>query len=114
MAVIFYWSNRGSPAKRPVHGVHSDVDISVPAGVVSMTVSGKPDKIAWPVPLGRSKGSEHWSVVDTTGAQPVLVVDSALVPLPDPDAKMKTDLQNLPPTPLRDILVAWLTDRGVS
>jgi hypothetical protein len=95
MAVIFYWANKSPPKARPIYGVHPDANIEVPDGVVSMAVSGAPHKIAWPITPNHNVGQEEWSVVDTTGAQPILVVDAARVPPPNPDDELAAALMTL-------------------
>lgn len=46
MATIFYWTTRGTPAARPIYGVHPDDNIAVPEEVAALTVRELPDQIA--------------------------------------------------------------------
>ena len=86
-AEIFYLTDQGRPAARPIYGVHPNSNISVPANVGSITVLETPDKIAWPVPAGQLQGKEQWSVVNTTTTPPTLEVKSGAYPAPLPAVK---------------------------
>ena len=74
---IFYWTTKGTPAARPIYGVHPSgqpVRGGVPEGVASFEVTAPP------------AGCEHTHVVNATGGTPQLILDPALDARVDADA----------------------------
>lgn len=86
MGIIFYWK-----ATNEIYGVHPDLETApkLPDGIVHIEVPQSPDKIPWPVPVGKNSGHEQWTVVDTTTTPPTLKVNPKLVFEPDPDVELE-------------------------
>ena len=83
MATVFYWTSTGTPAARPIYGVHptgAPVKGGVPVGVVGVEVAAPPS------------GCERTHVVDTTAA-PTLVPDPARDGRLDADADAALNLK---------------------